>query len=108
MDNITKQAIVANGRSSCTKCPIGIKNCNMQYFNLCKFGFIKGYKSGRRYKYKNNKNNISLNKEEIKMLKDSCLSVIAILSYKDKEDCISDINNYKKLYDKLNKNHERK
>ena len=55
MDSITKQAIIANGRSFCTNCPIGMKNCNMQYFELCKFSFIKGYKSGRRYKYKKKK-----------------------------------------------------
>ena len=52
INSITKQAIIANGRSSCENCPIGQKNCNEIYIKLCTFSFIKGYKAGRRYKYK--------------------------------------------------------
>lgn len=52
MDYLEKQAKVANGRSSCKNCPIGQINCNENYMKLCTFSFIKGYKAGRRYKYK--------------------------------------------------------
>lgn len=55
VDSITKQAIIANGRSSCKNCPIGQFNCNEQHRKLCIFSFIKGYKSGRAHQNRINK-----------------------------------------------------
>ena len=56
LDSITQQALKAINRSSCKDCPIGHFNCEEQYIKLCTFSFIKGYKAGRRHKYKKKNN----------------------------------------------------